>query len=34
MYTAVGRTPLAILGINLPLRVRLRQELIHECLSP
>lgn len=32
--TAIGRTTIAVLGINLPLRVRLREELIEEGLFP
>jgi hypothetical protein len=32
--TATGRTTIAVLGINLPLRVRLRQELIDEGNFP
>lgn len=32
--TAIGRTTLAVLAINLPIRVRLRQELIEEDLFP
>ncbi len=32
--TAIGRTTICVLGINLPLRVRLRQELIDEGFFP
>ena len=32
--TAVGRATIDVLGINLPLRVELREELIDEGLSP
>ena len=32
--TATGRATVAVLGINLPLRVELRQELIEEGLFP
>lgn len=32
--TAIGRTTIAVLGINHPLRVRLREELIEEGLFP
>ena len=32
--TPIGRATIAVLGINLPLRVRLRQELIDEGVFP
>jgi hypothetical protein len=32
--TPTGRATIAVLGINLPLRVRLRQELINEGVFP
>jgi hypothetical protein len=32
--TAIGRATIAVLGINQPLRVRLRQELIDEGVFP
>jgi hypothetical protein len=32
--TPIGRATIAVLGINLPLRVRLREELIEEGLLP